>query len=54
MASILPVKMPFYLQWQNMGIISLVFVVVTVLSSLVSIHRVSRIDPVEIINGGEE
>ncbi|WP_277290687.1 ABC transporter permease [Streptococcus orisratti] len=54
MARILPVKMPFYLQWQNMGIISLVFVVVTVLSSLVSIHRVSRIDPVEIINGGEE
>lgn len=53
LASVLPVKMPFYLSLMDMGILSMTFIVVTVFASLLSVSRIAKIDPITIINGGE-
>lgn len=53
MASILPVKMPFYLNVPDVLLLSLVFVVVTILASLLSVSRIAKVDPLMIINGGD-
>lgn len=53
LASILPVKMPFFLNITDMASLSIVFILVTVLASLLSVSRIAKIDPIAIINGGE-
>lgn len=53
LASVLPVKMPFYLNVSDMGILSVTFIAVTVVASLLSVSRIAKIDPIDIINGGE-
>ncbi|WP_161979282.1 ABC transporter permease [Streptococcus sp. S784/96/1] len=53
LASVLPVKMPFYLNLSDMGILSVTFITVTVVASLLSVSRIAKIDPIDIINGGE-
>ncbi|WP_049617805.1 MULTISPECIES: FtsX-like permease family protein [unclassified Streptococcus] len=53
MASLLPAAMPFHLDMKDMLLISVAFIVITVLASLLSIRRFAKIDPIEIINGGE-
>lgn len=53
LASVLPVKMPFYLNVADMGILSVTFIAVTVVASLLSVSRIAKIDPIDIINGGE-
>lgn len=53
MASLLPAAMPFHLDMKDMLLISAAFIVITVLASLLSIRRIAKIDPIEIINGGE-
>lgn len=53
LASILPVKMPFYLNLSDMGMLSVTFMAVTVVASLLSVSRIAKIDPIDIINGGE-
>lgn len=51
MASMLPSSMPFYLKFSDAFSISLAFVAMTVASSLFSIRRISKVDPVTIIGG---
>lgn len=54
MREILPQTMPFYLQMQTACAVSTAFVVISVLSSLLSIINIARIDPVQAIGGGDE
>ncbi len=53
MASILPSSMPFSLQIPMVIIISIVFIVVSLFTSLVSIRKVAKVDPIVIIGGNE-
>ncbi|MBY5035238.1 ABC transporter permease [Streptococcus gallolyticus] len=50
----LPVSMPFVLNFVHIAWVSLAFLVIALLSSGLSILKVAKIDPVEVINGGEE
>lgn len=53
MASMLPSSMPFNLEISSVIIISIVFMVICLLTSLVSIKRVAKVDPIVIIGGNE-
>lgn len=53
MASMLPSSMPFDLQIPTVIIISVVFVIISLLTSLVSIRKVAKVDPIVIIGGNE-
>lgn len=52
-SSILPSSMPFSLQWGPAGIISLAFVIISIVVSLVSLRKVAKIDPLMAIGGHE-
>ena len=54
MAAALPQTMPFYLMMSNAVVVLIAFVVISVLSSILSIVNISRIDPIIAIGGGEE
>ncbi|SHO42977.1 ABC transporter permease [Anaerocolumna xylanovorans] len=54
MAGILPKSMPFYLNQMNAFIISLAFVAISLLCSLLSAGKIAKVDPVTIIGGSEE
>ncbi len=54
MAAGLPEKMPFYLRFDNALVVTGVFIVISILSSILSIVNISRIDPITAIGGGEE
>jgi putative ABC transport system permease protein len=54
MAAAMPETMPFYLKIENALVVVLAFVVISVLSSILSIVNISRIDPITAIGGGEE
>lgn len=54
MAAMLPQTMPFYLQLSSAAVVSVAFIVVSVLSSLLSIVHIARIDPIQSIGGNEE
>jgi putative ABC transport system permease protein len=54
MAAAIPETMPFYLKFSDAAIVALAFVVISVLSSILSIVNISRIDPITAIGGGEE
>ncbi len=53
MASLLPSSMPFFLKVPMVIIISIVFVLISLLTSLVSIRKVAKVDPIVIIGGNE-
>ena len=53
MASILPSSMPFALKIPSVVMVSIVFVMISVLTSLVSIRKVAKVDPIVIIGGNE-
>lgn len=54
MSSALPQTMPFYLQAQSACIVSVAFIAISMLSSLLSILNIARIDPVQAIGGNDE
>ena len=53
MASMLPSSMPFALNIPSVIIISIVFILICLLTSLVSIKKVAKFDPIVIIGGNE-
>ncbi len=53
MAAMLPGSMPFTLKIPAVIIISIVFVMISLLTSLVSIRKVAKVDPIVIIGGNE-
>jgi len=54
MAAAIPEKMPFYLEAPDAVAVTAAFVAISVLSSMLSVVNISRIDPVKAIGGGEE
>lgn len=54
MAAAMPEKMPFYLEVHNAVTVTAAFVLISVLSSMLSVINISRIDPMKAIGGGEE
>lgn len=53
MASMLPSSMPFYLKPPIVAVISIVFVMISLCTSLVSTRKVAKVDPIVIIGGNE-
>lgn len=53
MASMLPSSMPFYLNGQLVILISVVFILISLFTSLISIRKVAKVDPIVIIGGNE-
>ena len=53
MASMLPGSMPFFLRTPMVIIISIVFIVISLVTSLVSVRKVAKVDPMVIIGGNE-
>lgn len=53
MASMLPSSMPFFLKAPMVVIISIVFIVISLFTSLVSVRKVAKVDPMVIIGGNE-
>ena len=54
MAAVLPQTMPFYLKNENVCILLVIFILVSVASSLVSVLNIAKVDPMKIIGGAEE
>ena len=53
MAAMLPGSMPFTLKIPAVIIISIVFIMISLVTSLVSIRKVAKVDPIVIIGGNE-
>lgn len=53
MAFVLPETMPFYLNMGNVSLVTIVFIMISLLSSVQSLIRVHRIDPIIAMGGGE-
>lgn len=53
MASMLPSSMPFFLKTPMVIIISVVFIAISLFTSLVSVRKVAKVDPMVIIGGNE-
>jgi len=53
MASMLPSSMPFHLEIPIVIVISIVFILITLFTSLLSIRKVAKVDPIIIIGGNE-
>ncbi len=53
MAAMLPSSMPFFLKVPMVILISVVFVLISLLTSLVSVRKVAKVDPIVIIGGNE-
>ena len=47
----LPSSMPFSLQVESAGIISIAFLIISILVSLVSLRKVAKVDPLMTIGG---
>lgn len=54
LSKVLPVSMPFFLKVPNVLLVSGAFLIIALLSSVLSILKVAKIDPIEVINGGAE
>lgn len=54
MSAAMPQKMPFYLMHSYAIAVSCAFVAISVISSLISIINISRIDPMQAIGGNDE
>jgi len=53
MASMLPNSMPFHLEIPMVIVISVAFIIITLITSLLSIIKVAKVDPIVIIGGNE-
>ncbi|MGB4658893.1 MAG: ABC transporter permease [Mobilitalea sp.] len=53
MAAMLPGSMPFHLEIPIVIVISIVFIAITLVTSLLSIRKVAKVDPIAIIGGNE-
>ena len=51
MSEALPQTMPFFLVWNQVALVLCAFVLISVLGSLATVIRVSKIDPAQIIGG---
>lgn len=54
MAAALPEKMPFYLNITDAVLVTLAFIAISVISSLISILNISHVDPMKVIGGADE
>lgn len=54
MAQMMPNAMPFYYNQQDAAVVSCAFVIISMLSSLLSTRMIAKIDPITIILGNEE
>ncbi|EFR30965.1 ABC transporter permease [Eremococcus coleocola] len=54
LGQLLPVTMPFHLNYLQVALECLAFIAITLLTSLASIRRISQIDPASIIGGSED
>ena len=52
-AALLPSSMPFYLEGRSAFIISVVFIMISILCSLLSTRKVAKVDPIITIGGNE-
>lgn len=53
MASMLPSSMPFHLKIPIVLVISVVFIIITLVTSFISIRKVAKVDPIVIIGGND-
>lgn len=53
MAAMLPEAMPFYLKGSSVALVTVVFIIVSLLSSLLSLQRVAKVDPIIAMGGVE-
>lgn len=53
-ASILPSSMPFYLKVSSACSISVIFILISILCSIISTRKVAKVDPMITIGGGNE
>ncbi|MDO5521789.1 MAG: FtsX-like permease family protein [bacterium] len=53
MSKVLPSGMPFYLEGKSAAVISAAFMVIAIVSSLVSTRKVAKVDPIVTIGGNE-
>ncbi|MCM1273717.1 MAG: ABC transporter permease [Clostridium sp.] len=54
MAAVLPQTMPFYLKNENVCILLVVFVLISIASSLASMRNIAKVDPMKVIGGTDE
>ncbi|MCM1039706.1 MAG: ABC transporter permease [Roseburia sp.] len=54
MAAALPQAMPFYLKNENVCILLVVFILVSIASSLISMLNIAKVDPMKVIGGADE
>lgn len=54
MAAALPETMPFYLKGASACLVSIAFILISVVSSLISIWNISHVDPMKVIGGADE
>lgn len=54
MAAALPETMPFYLESGSACLVTIAFVLISIVSSLVSILNISHVDPMKVIGGADE
>lgn len=54
MAAALPETMPFYLKSTSACIVTVAFILVSMISSLISIWNISHVDPMRVIGGADE
>lgn len=52
-AGLLPASMPFYLKTSNVLLVSIVFIVISLVCSLISTRKVALVDPMIVIGGNE-
>ncbi|MDO5292152.1 MAG: ABC transporter permease [bacterium] len=53
MSKVLPSGMPFYLEGKSAAVVSAAFMVIAIVSSLVSTRKVAKVDPIVTIGGNE-
>ena len=54
MAAALPETMPFYLESGNACLVIVAFILISIVSSLISILNISHVDPMKVIGGADE
>ncbi|MBD5531759.1 MAG: ABC transporter permease [Lachnospiraceae bacterium] len=54
MAAALPETMPFYLKSGSACLVTVVFILISIVSSLISILNISHVDPMKVIGGADE
>ena len=54
MAAAIPEAMPFYLEGGNACLVTVAFILISIVSSLISILNISHVDPMKVIGGADE